>query len=143
MSTSHNLRQSDESPLTETLNAQINEATTFLFGPPDTTTVATYQIEYREPSDDSVRIILTRERRFVREQKYTHQGKEYPALRFTVDETLETETEGFTESVWQTTEIYALGLGLVYYRKPINSQFVLEYRLGDIMPYNDFLSEKK
>ena len=126
-----------------TLNAKIDEATTFLFGPPDTSAVARYQIEYREPSEDSVRVILTRERKFVREQNFTFQGKEYPALRYVVYETLETETEGFTESTWQTTEIYALGLGLVYYKKPINNDFVLEYRLKDVLDYNEFKAGKR
>jgi hypothetical protein len=126
-----------------TLTAKIDAASTFLFGPPDTTVIAKYQIEYREPSDDAVRVILTRERKFVREQTFTFQGKEYPAMRFVVDETLETETEGFTESTWQTTEIYALGLGLVYYRKPINSEFVLEYRLKDMMEYHEFMGGKR
>lgn len=124
------------------LSVKINEANTFLFGPPDTTMLAKYQIEYREPNEDSVRVILTRERRFVKEEQYNYQGKDYPAMRFVVKETLETETEGYTESTWETTEIYALGLGLVYYKKPVNTAFVLEYKLRDILPYEDFLSEK-
>jgi len=127
---------------TRFLDAKIDQATMFLFGPPDTSIVAKYQVEYREPSDDSVRVILTRARRFVNEEEYVYQDKTYPALRYVVDETLETETEGFTESTWQTTEIYALGLGLVYYKKPINDQFVLEYRLKDIRDYSEFLSKK-
>ncbi len=120
------------------LSARINEANSFFFGQPDTAQIARYQIEYREPTDDSVRVILTRERRFVQDESYTYKGKDYPALRYRVNETLETETEGFTESIWQTTEIYALGLGLVYYRKPVNSDFVLEYRLKDVVPFENY-----
>ncbi|HLF65069.1 MAG TPA: hypothetical protein VI603_14995 [Saprospiraceae bacterium] len=127
---------------TSMLAVKINDATTFLFGPPDTAIIAKYQIEYREPAVDSVRVILTRIRRFINEEQYSYQGKDYPAMRFVVKETLETETEGFTESEWLTTELYVLGLGLVYYRKPINKEFVLEYRLKDIMPYETFFSEK-
>ncbi len=132
----------DENESIRRLPAKINEATTFLFGPPDSTMIAKYQIEYREPGPDSVRVILTRARHFVKEELYHYQGKDYPALRFAVDESLETETEGFTESQWEATEIYALGLGLVYYKKPISDEFVLEYRLKDIRDYDDFLTLK-
>jgi hypothetical protein len=122
------------------VSVRINEATTFLFGPPDSTVAAKYQIEYIEPGPDSVRVILTRLRRFVGEQEYLYQGETYPALRYEVKETLETETEGFTMSEWVTTEVYALGLGLVYYRKPINEEFILEYRLRDIRDYSEFFT---
>jgi hypothetical protein len=132
----------DENGKMEMLSVEINDSTTFLFGPPDTTAIARYQIEYREPASDSVRVILSRERRFVKEEQYHYQAKDYPALRFVVKEILETETEGFTESEWETTEIYALGLGLVYYRKPINNDFVLEYKLRDILEYEEFFQKK-
>jgi hypothetical protein len=123
------------------VSTRITESSTFLFGPPDSTQVARYQIDYREPTPDSVHVILTRERSFVREEQYNYQGKDYPAMRFVVKEVLETETEGFTESAWETTEVYALGLGLVYYRKPINEEFVLEYKLRDIREYDDFFTK--
>lgn len=123
------------------ISAKINDTATFYFGQPDTTRIAKYRIEYNEPDEDSVRVILTRERCFVKEMTYNYQGKDYPALRFKVKETLETETEGFTESVWETTEVYALGLGLVYYKKPITEEFVMEYRLRDIREYDDFFTK--
>lgn len=122
------------------VTTRINDANTCFFGTTDTSIVAKYQVDYREPTQDSVRVILTRERRYVSSEEYTFHNKVYPALRFVVKETLETETEGFTESSWETTEIYALGIGLVYYKKPINAEFILEYRLRDIREYEDFFT---
>lgn len=126
-------------PDTEAIPVQINEPTTFLFGPPDTTVAAKYQIEYREPGPDSIRVILTRLRRFADRETYQFDGKEYPALRYTVYETLETQKEGYSETTWNTTEIYARGLGLVYYKKEINPEFVLEYRLKEAVPYELYM----
>jgi hypothetical protein len=123
--------------------AQINEPTTFLFGSPQDNGVAKYQIEYLEPGPDSVRVILTRFRKYVGNETYHLNGKDYPAMRYTVDETLETETEGFTTTTWTTTEIYAKGLGLVYYKKAIEEGFVLEYRLKEIVGYEQYVSRGK
>jgi hypothetical protein len=105
--------------------------------------VAKYQIEYLEPGPDSVRVILTRFRKYVGNETYHLNGKDYPAMRYTVDETLETETEGFTTTTWTTTEIYAKGLGLVYYKKAIEDGFVLEYRLKEIVGYEQYVSRGK
>ena len=115
-----------------TIRAVITEPTTFLFGPPDSTVAVKYQVEYIEPGPDSIRVILTRLRRFVNSETYKLNGTTYPAMRYVVSETLETETEGFTTTSWQTQEIYAKGIGLVYYRKEINPDFILEYRLKEI-----------
>lgn len=123
------------------LRVRIIHPTTFLFGPPDSTVAAKYQIEYNEPRPDSIRVILTRMRRYTGNTTWTFKGQVYPALVYTVDETLETETEGFTTSEWQTTEIYARGFGLVYYRKAINDETVLEYELREIVPYETYLSQ--
>jgi len=120
------------------IRVQINEATTFLFGSPEPVSVAKYQVEYREPGPDSIRVILTRLRRYTGTEEFSLGGKAYPALRYVVEETLETETEGFTTTTWQTVEVYAKGLGLVYYKKDVNPDLVLEYRLKEIVRFEQF-----
>jgi hypothetical protein len=122
------------------IRVQINEPTTFLFGPPQEDVGAKYQIEYREPGPDSIRVVLTRFRKYVGSEVFEFNGQSYPAMRYTVDETLETETEGFTTSAWTAIEIYDKGLGLVYYKKEVNPDFVLEYQLKEIVGYEQYFS---
>lgn len=122
--------------------ATISEGTTFLFGDPDPSVVARYKIEYREPGPDSVRVILTRVRRYVGTEQYIHHTQQaFAGRKYVVQETLETETEGFTESTWETTEIYVPEWGLVYYKKTITPTMILEYRLREIIKYEDFAEQ--
>ncbi|MDX1406598.1 MAG: hypothetical protein R3330_00650 [Saprospiraceae bacterium] len=125
---------------TVTIMPTINVRETFPFGQIDSTRKALYQIEYWDTSEDSVRVILTKERQIVETLLYPLQGEQVPAVRCSVTETLETETQGFTESTWQGTEIYGQDIGLIYYKKEISEQFVMEYSLVDRMSFEEFRS---
>ena len=56
-------------------------------------------------------------------------GKSIPAIRFSTDDTFETERDGWTSTTWSGEEIYARGIGLVYYRRKISDQLSLEFSL--------------
>jgi hypothetical protein len=56
-------------------------------------------------------------------------GKSIPAVRFTTEDTFETEKDGWTSSAWTGEEIYAKGIGLVYYRRKFSPQLSIEFEL--------------
>lgn len=118
---------------------KVGASDTYAFGPIEDQPSVTYSIEYTDPVTDSVRIILTRNRSVTGRGTYEVLGQEVESVFVSVDDVLETETEGFTTSEWKGTEVYAFHMGLVYYKREINADFVLEYRLAEIIPYEDFL----
>lgn len=119
----------------------ITEKITFVFGPIDSVTQSVYHIEYWDTSEDSVRVLLTKQRLMEGPVDFVFQGNPMPAIRVRTTEKLETETEGFTETKWSGVEVFAQGLGLVYYKKIISKQFVLEYSLAEVMSYPVFQTQ--
>lgn len=100
----------------------------FPFQPGDASKVWLTQLEWNQPGD-SLKVVLQRRRRFDGDTTWTYQGKSLPAVRFTTDDTLETEEVGWTNSTWKGIEIYAKGIGLVYYKRSISRDMVLEFAL--------------
>ena len=100
----------------------------FPFIPGDSTKVWLTQLEWFQP-EDSLHVVLQRRRRFDTDTVWTYRGKSYPAVRFTTDDTLQTEAVGWTDSNWHGQEIYAKGIGLVYYQRRISGELILEYAL--------------
>jgi hypothetical protein len=123
-----------------TIQTQVNRPLTFPFGAIEDLPEVNYELEYIDSSSDtdSVRVILNKTRRVVGRELFYFEGEEVPAVRVETREILETETEGFTETEWTGTEIFAQDIGLVYYRKKINEQFTLEYTLKRRITYEDF-----
>ena len=80
---------------------------------------------------DSLEVSLTRNRRYLGKTQYTIDGQTYDCARFLLREMLTTDREGMTKSQWVGTELYAKNLGLVYYRKEISPNYILEYQLDE------------
>ena len=118
----------------------VSDRRTFVFGPIDSVTQSVYHIEYWDTSEDSVRVSLTKHRLMEGPVDFVFEGESIPAIAVSTTEKLETETEGFTETEWSGIEIFAQGYGLVYYKKTISEQFVLEYSLAEVMGYGTFLT---
>jgi len=114
----------------------ISQSSTFIFGPIDSVTQTVYKIEYWDTAEDSVRVSLTKRRTLEGSTEYVISGEPIAAIRISTVEKLETETEGFTETTWFGTEIFGQDYGLVYYKKTISDEFVLEYGLVEIMTYS-------
>jgi len=120
------------------VSPDISDSATFAFTTIPESRKSKLQLHYWDVTADSVRVILTKERSLTGRTEYEFEGRKYPAIEVRVDEILETETEGFTTTKWTGTEVYAQGLGLVYYRKPINEALELEYELSEIIPFSQF-----
>jgi hypothetical protein len=51
-----------------------------------------------------------------------------PAIFFKVKEKIEMENEGVTGQLFEGMEIYAKGIGLVYYEKKVSKEAIIAYR---------------
>jgi len=72
---------------------------------------------------------LIRNRRYIGEGEYSYKGKTYKTITFSLREVIDDFYEGHLETETSGIEIYAKGLGLVYYKKNIGDALVLEYEL--------------
>lgn len=113
------------------VQARIHDGNRLPFTVTDTAAVYLTHLEWWQP-DDSLHLVLKRRRKFAGDTIWTWQGKALPALRFTTRDQLETERDGWTTSMWTGEEIYAKGIGLVYFRRDISTQFRLAFQLAGI-----------
>lgn len=113
------------------IDARIVGTHVFPFTVQDSSLVYFYKIEWDQP-EDSLVVALTRNRRFLGKTTVMIGDTEYEAARFLLRELLTTDREGMTKSQWAGEELYAKGIGLVYYRKEISKGYILEYALKSI-----------
>jgi len=112
----------------KTINVKILSPHRFPFQPGDSTKVWLTHLDWYQPGD-SLHIVLQRRRHYDGDTTWTFKGKTIPAVRFRIDDTFETEKDGWTSSAWSGEEIYAKGIGLVYYKRRISEELVLEFQL--------------
>lgn len=103
----------------------------FPFEPGDSTKSWLTHLEWWQP-EDSLHIVLERRRRFSGFTQWEHSGKSISAVRFKTEDKFETEKDGWTTSAWTGEEIYALNIGLVYYRRKISEVLSLEFELESL-----------
>ncbi len=118
----------DTNRVRKQIKVKILSPNKFPFQPGDSTTVWLTHLEWNQPQD-SLHIVLQRRRRFKENTTWLSHGKSVPAVRFTTEDTFETERDGWTTSTWTGEEIYAKGIGLVYYKRNISEQLSLEFEL--------------
>lgn len=100
----------------------------FPFDVSDTSSVWLTKMEWWQP-EDSLHIVLERRRKFKEMTTWNHFGKNIPAVRFSTEDTFETEAGGWTSTQWTGEELYALDMGLVYYKRIISQNMVIEFEL--------------
>lgn len=93
-----------------------------------------YRIHWTSPADTTARYTLIKNRRFAGDTTIVFQGKTHPAVQFHLRELFAFDQNGVLETEYDSKEIYAKDIGLVYYRKDISEGVVLEYRLADCYP---------
>lgn len=92
------------------------------------------RLSWRPPTDTATTITLVRNRWFAADTSWTFRGKTYDAVRFAVRELIDHMREGHFEYEYPGEEIYARGLGLVYFRKEVDEVLTIEYRLDEVLP---------
>jgi hypothetical protein len=122
------LYASDATGQREQINVLLPSPFRFPFEPGDSSSVWLTKMEWWQP-EDSLHIILERRRTFKEYTTWPHEGKVIPAVRFETEDTFETESDGWTSTQWRGEELYARDIGLVYYKRVISENMLLEFEL--------------
>ena len=93
--------------------------------------VLLFTVKWNDPETTGTEFTLIRNRQFAGDTTYVYQGKEYEAVNFYVRELIDNYNQGHLETEYDGLEIYAKGLGLVYFEKNISEEFQIKYKLKD------------
>ncbi len=142
------LYQPDSSKFTQSVEADIEAASTFPFEVTDTNSVFLFKIKWHDLHDTTNTTTLVRNRRFKGFTKYTYQGKEYDCVEFAVRDLVDNFQPklGHIEPQYSSREIYAKGIGLVFSSKELTVTNKIEYKLFDIYSmavFEDKFSKKQ
>ncbi len=107
----------------------------------DSTGLFLYKVFWKDFNHPNQKYRLIKNRHFMGSATYTYKGKSVDCVRFFNKELLEIEEVGFQELNYNSVELYAKNIGLVYFRKEIDNNVVQEYELADIYDMVDL--EKK
>ncbi len=107
----------------------------------DSTGLFLYKVFWRDYHQPNQKYRLIKNRHYMGEDTYTYKGQPLACVRFLNRELLEIEEVGFQEVTYNSVELYAQNIGLVYFRKEIEGNVVQEYELADIYDMTD-LEEK-
>lgn len=112
--------------------AEVLVGNVFPFSVSDSSGIFLYKVRFDFPNETGSTTTLIKNRRYLGDTTYTVQGKTYEAVRFEVRELVEDNsvTEGSIEPRFDGEEIYAKGIGLIYYRKNLGAQSIA-YELTD------------
>ena len=111
--------------------AEILAANSFPFEVKDSTSLFLFKLRWQNPTVKDAYLELVRNRRFQGDTIYFFKNKPYDCVAFKIKELMDDYNDGHLEKQYDGKEIYAKGLGLVYYGKEIEENFVLEYELVD------------
>jgi len=129
---SYFLYQSDSLGIQTQVPAIIESGNVFPFEVKDSTGVFLMKLKWVFQEEPEISTTLIRNRRYMGKTKYTFKNKEYDAVSFKLTELVDDFNNGHLgPPQYNGQEIYAKGLGLVYYKKEINERFILEYELVD------------
>lgn len=90
------------------------------------------------PLGDSSSITLVRNRQYDSDTTIVFEDKKIPAVKFNTRELIDQEEVGHLELEFGGMEVYAKGIGLVYFRKDVSGQRRIEYRLKAIYSLEEF-----
>lgn len=133
--------QPDSSTQVARVNVEILSGTLFPFQVRKEGGVFLYKVKWRPASQPQTEVTLGKTRRYLGDTTFTFQGKKYDCVRFELNELFQQDEEGVLEQEFAGVEWYAQKLGLVYFRKNITEDFVIEYQLKDRYPMKQ-LEEK-
>ena len=107
----------------------------------DSTGLFLYKVFWKDYYQPDQKYRLIKNRHYMGEATYNYRGQSVDCVRFFNKELLEIEADGFQEVNYNSVELYAKNIGLVYSRKEIEGNIVQEYELADIYEMKD-LEEK-
>ncbi len=129
---SYFLYQTDSLGLQTQVPAIIESGNVFPFEVKDSSGVFLMKLKWIFQEEPEISTTLIRNRRYMGKTKYTFKNKACDAVSFKLTELVDDFNNGHLEPPqYSGQEIYAKGLGLVYYKKEINDNLTLEYELVD------------
>jgi hypothetical protein len=114
--------------------ATIVAGNTFPFQVRDSGGVFVYHVQWKDPADSLIAHAVIKNRYFVGDTVIVLEGRKYPAIKFALKESYEMDNYGVFETFYTGEEVYARGIGLVYYKKNINPGMTLEFQLARRYP---------
>ncbi len=123
------LYEADSTGSQRQARAEVLSGTAFPFEVSDSGGVFLYKVRWEPPSDSGAVITLIKNRRYLRDTSIRFDDKSYDAVVFDVREMLEYDKDGVFEQAYEGREVYAKGLGLVYFQKEISKDIRWAYRL--------------
>jgi hypothetical protein len=109
-------------------SAEIIAGNSFPFEVRDSLGIFLYHIHWTTREKEVTRYRVIKNRRFFGDTVFVRNKKEIPAILFKVREKIEVEKEGMIGQLFEGMEIYAKGIGLVYYEKKMSPQDKIAYR---------------
>ncbi len=119
------------------LPANIEAANVFPFQVNDPPGVLLSSVTWQSLAD-SATVSHVRNRQFDKDTTVIFDGKNLPAVKFLTRELVDQETEGHLELEYSGMEVYAKGLGLVFFKKNISKEWQMAYRLADVYDMSAF-----
>lgn len=124
-------------------DTKVVQSTAFPFEVSDSGGVFLYEIRWEPPQDSGAVISLAKNRRYLGDTTIVHNGERYPAVVLEVKELLEYDKNGVFEQSFRGREVYAKGLGLVYYDKQVADGLELAYELHRRYPMTELEAQFK
>ncbi len=113
--------------------AEILANVSFPFQINDEAEVFSSKLKWKMPTEEypNGHLELSRDRKFIGDAAYSFKNKSYDCVEFQINELMSDFNDGHLEKKYFGTELFAKKLGLIYYRKEIDKNFVEEYELRD------------
>ena len=129
------LYETDTAGITQRVNAQILHENVFPFRTSrEQPGVLVWEARWNPPAEVPTTMTLLRNRQYLRDTVVQVDGQPTDAVVFNVIERIDQEQVGHFEQEYRGIEVYAEGVGLVYYRKDISDDFKVEYALAERYP---------
>jgi hypothetical protein len=126
------LYETDSAGFSRPIKTEIEAGNLFPFSVLDSTGAFVFRLRYRPKPTDSAMIYLIRNRRFRGDgQPFLWKKEAKKTIEFSLLEAIGSENEGAAEIEGRGHEVYADGLGLVFYEKNYGSGVRMAFQLVD------------
>ena len=127
----------DSNGLQDRVSLSIQADNVFPFEVSDSSGIFLYKVKWEPVSDPGASITLIKNRSYAGDTTFTYNDQRYDAVIFNVKELIEYDKEGVFEQTYDGREIYAKGVGLVYYDKKVADGVDWAYRLNRQYPMEE------
>jgi len=119
---------------------QLSKKQIYPFGKPNPKAIERFKISWTDPLETKYSNELNRGRVFQRFSTYSYNAKQVECAEFLMVENIEVEEKGAGVQTLETTtkELYAKGVGLVYYQKKIGDNMLYTYELTERISMKEF-----